>query len=149
MGVTVDSISNPDLSVTIGKIKLKNPVMVASGTFGFGEEYEDFFDLQQLGAVISKGISLKPMMGNPPPRIFETEAGIINSIGLQNPGFQDFVKNKLPYYEKIKTHLIINCFGNTQREYVELARRFDELPGISGLEINISCPNVKRGGIVF
>jgi dihydroorotate dehydrogenase (NAD+) catalytic subunit len=102
-----------------------------------------------LGAIISKGISLKPMMGNPPPRIFETEGGIINSIGLQNPGFQDFIKNKLPYYKKIKTHLIINFFGNTQREYVELARRFDEVPGISGLEMNISCPNVKQGGIVF
>ncbi|MGA2462902.1 MAG: dihydroorotate dehydrogenase [Thermodesulfobacteriota bacterium] len=140
---------DPNLSVTIGKIKLKNPVMVASGTFGFGEEYEDFFDLHQLGAIISKGISLKPMMGNPPPRIFETEGGIINSIGLQNPGFYDFIKNKLPYYKKIKTHLIINFFGNTQREYVELAKRFDEVPGISGLEMNISCPNVKQGGIVF
>jgi dihydroorotate dehydrogenase (NAD+) catalytic subunit len=147
--VTVHSVPDPNLSVTIGKIKLKNPVMVASGTFGFGEEYEDFFDLHQLGAIISKGISLKPMMGNPPPRIFETEGGIINSIGLQNPGFQDFIKNKLPYYKKIKTHLIINFFGNTQREYVELARRFDEVPGISGLEMNISCPNVKQGGIVF
>ena len=143
------SVPDPNLSVTIGKIKLKNPVMVASGTFGFGEEYEDFFDLHQLGAIISKSISLKPMMGNPPPRIFETEGGIINSIGLQNPGFQDFIKNKLPYYKKIKTHLIINFFGNTQREYVELARRFDEVPGISGLEMNISCPNVKQGGIVF
>jgi dihydroorotate dehydrogenase (NAD+) catalytic subunit len=147
--VTVHSIPDPDLSVTIGKIKLKNPVMVASGTFGFGEEYEDFFDLHQLGAIISKSISLKPMMGNPPPRIFETEGGIINSIGLQNPGFQDFIKNKLPYYKKIKTHLIINLVGNTQREYVELAKRFDEVPGISGLEMNISCPNVKQGGIVF
>lgn len=147
--MTVHSIPDPNLSVTIGKIKLKNPVMVASGTFGFGEEYEDFFDLHQLGAIISKGISLKPMMGNPPPRIFETEGGIINSIGLQNPGFYDFIKNKLPYYKKIKTHLIINFFGNTQREYVELAKRFDEVPGISGLEMNISCPNVKQGGIVF
>jgi dihydroorotate dehydrogenase (NAD+) catalytic subunit len=145
----VHSIPDPNLSVTIGKIKLKNPVMVASGTFGFGEEYEDFFDLNQLGAIISKSISLKPMMGNPPPRIFETEGGIINSIGLQNPGFYDFIKNKLPYYKKIKTHLIINLVGNTQREYVELAKRFDEVPGISGLEMNISCPNVKQGGIVF
>ena len=143
------SVPDPNLSVTIGKIKLKNPVMVASGTFGFGEEYEDFFDLHHLGAIMPKGISLKPMMGNPPPRIFETEGGIINSIGLQNPGFQDFIKNKLPYYKKIKTHLIINFFGNTQREYVELAKRFDEVPGISGLEMNISCPNVKQGGILF
>jgi len=128
---------------------LKNPVIVSSGTFGFGEEFEDFFDLNHLGAIISKGISLTPMMGNPPPRIFETEGGIINSIGLQNPGFQAFIKNKLPYYRNLKTHLIINFFGKSQREYIELARRFDSVPGISGLEMNISCPNIKRGGIVF
>jgi len=138
-----------DLTVKIGKMILKNPVIVSSGTFGFGEEFEDFFDLNHLGAIISKGISLTPMMGNPPPRIFETEGGIINSIGLQNPGFQAFIKNKLPYYRNLKTHLIINFFGKSQREYIELARRFDSVPGISGLEMNISCPNIKRGGIVF
>jgi dihydroorotate dehydrogenase (NAD+) catalytic subunit len=128
---------------------LKNPVIAASGTFGFGEEYKDFFDISLLGAIITKGISLKPMAGNPPPRIFETEGGIINSIGLQNPGFQDLIKDKLPYYIKIKSHLIINFFGNTQKEYTELARRLDGILGISGLEMNISCPNVKKGGIVF
>jgi len=149
MGITMSLIRNPDLSVTIGKIRLRNPVIVSSGTFGFGEEFEDFFDLNQLGAIIPKGISLRPMKGNPPPRIFETEGGIINSIGLQNPGFQEFIKNKLSYYKGLKTHLIINFFGNTQTEYIELARRFDGVPGISGLEMNISCPNVKRGGIVF
>jgi dihydroorotate dehydrogenase (NAD+) catalytic subunit len=138
-----------DLTVKIGKLALKNPVIVSAGTFGFGEEFEDFFDLNHLGAIIPKGISLKPMMGNRPPRIFETEGGIINSIGLQNPGFQEFIKNKLPYYRKLKAHLIINFFGHTQKEYIELARRFDNVPGISGLEINISCPNIKRGGIVF
>lgn len=138
-----------DLTVKIGKMILKNPVIVSSGTFGFGEEFEDFFDLNHLGAIISKGISLKPMVGNPPPRIFETEGGMINSIGLQNPGFQAFIKNKLPYYRDLKTHLIINFFGKSQREYIELARRFDSVPGISGLEMNISCPNIKRGGIVF
>jgi len=138
-----------DLTVKIGKMILKNPVIVSSGTFGFGEEFEDFLDLNQLGALISKGISLKPMMGNPPPRIFETEGGIINSIGLQNPGFQEFIKNKLPYYRNLKTHLIINFFGKSQKEYIELAERFNHIPGISGLEMNISCPNIKRGGIVF
>jgi dihydroorotate dehydrogenase (NAD+) catalytic subunit len=143
------SVQNPDLSVKIGTIRLKNPVIVASGTFGFGEEYEDFFDLSRLGAIIPKGISLKPMAGNSPPRIFETEGGIINSIGLQNPGFQDFIKDKLPYYKRIRSHLIINFFGNTKKEYVELARRFDEVPEISGLEMNISCPNIRKGGIVF
>jgi len=142
-------MQNCDLNVTIGKVALKNPVIVSSGTFGFGEEFEDFFDLNQLGAVVSKGISLKPMVGNPPPRIFETEGGLINSIGLQNPGFQEFLKSKLPYYRHLKTKLIINFFGNTQKEYIELARRFDGIPGISGLEMNISCPNVKRDGIVF
>jgi dihydroorotate dehydrogenase (NAD+) catalytic subunit len=142
-------MKNYDLTVKIGKMVLKNPVIVSSGTFGFGEEFEDFFDLNQLGAIIPKGISLKPMAGNPPPRIFETEGGLINSIGLQNPGFQEFIKNKLPYYRHLKTHLIINFFGNIQKEYVELARRFDHIPGISGLEMNISCPNIKKGGIVF
>jgi len=142
-------IRYPNLSVNIGKIKLKNPVIVSSGTFGFGEEFEDFYNLNHLGAIISKGISLKPMVGNPPPRIFETEGGMINSIGLQNPGFQEFIKNKLPYYRDLKTHLIINFFGNTQNEYIELAGRFDSIPGISGLEMNISCPNIKKGGIVF
>ena len=128
---------------------LKNPVIVSSGTFGFGEEFEDFFDLNHLGAIIPKGISLKPMKGNPPPRIFETEGGILNSIGLQNPGYKEFIRNKLPYYNNLKTHLIVNFFGNTEKEYVELARRLDGLPGISGLEMNISCPNIKRCGIVF
>jgi dihydroorotate dehydrogenase (NAD+) catalytic subunit len=138
-----------DLTVKIGKMNLKNPVVVSSGTFGFGEEFEDFFDLNRLGAIIPKGISLKPMRGNPPPRIFETEGGILNSIGLQNPGFRAFIKNKLPYYKNLKTHVVINFFGNTQKEYVELARRFDDVAGISGLEMNISCPNIKKSGIVF
>jgi len=138
-----------DLTVHIGKMKLTNPVIVSSGTFGFGEEFQDFFDLNSLGAIIPKGISLKPMAGNRPPRIFETEGGIINSIGLQNPGVREFLKKRLPYYKDLSTHLIVNFFGNTEKEYVELARRLDEIPGISGLEMNISCPNVKRGGIVF
>jgi dihydroorotate dehydrogenase (NAD+) catalytic subunit len=143
------SIRSLDLSVRIGSITLKNPVIVASGTFGFGEEFEDFFDLSCLGAIITKGISLRPMGGNPPPRIFETEGGMINSIGLQNPGFQDFIKDKLPYYKRIKSHLIINFFGNTLKEYMELAKRFDGIPEISGLEVNISCPNIRKGGILF
>jgi len=135
--------------VAIGKLKLKNPVMVASGTFGFGEEYQDFIELDRLGAIIPKGISLRPMVGNLPPRIFETEGGILNSIGLQNPGFHEFIKDKLPFLTRIRSHLIINFFGNTQKEYVELAGRLNEVPGISGLEMNISCPNVKQGGIAF
>jgi dihydroorotate dehydrogenase (NAD+) catalytic subunit len=143
------SVQHLDLTVKIGKITLKNPVIVSSGTFGYGEELKDFIDLNHLGAVIPKGISLEPMKGNPPPRIFETEGGILNSIGLQNPGYKEFVKNRLPYYKNLKTHVIINFFGNTQEEYVELASHLDCLPGISGLEMNISCPNIKRCGIVF
>ena len=142
-------MQNCNLTTKIGKLILKNPVIASSGTFGFGEEFEDFYDLNRLGAIIPKGISLKPMIGNPPPRIFETEAGIINSIGLQNPGFEQFIEKRLPYYKNLKTHLIINFFGNTQKEYIDLARRFDGVPGISGLEMNISCPNIKRCGIVF
>jgi dihydroorotate dehydrogenase (NAD+) catalytic subunit len=142
-------VQNFDLTVKIGKIVLQNPVIVSSGTFGFGGEFEDFFDLNHLGAIIPKGISLEPRKGNPPPRIFETEGGILNSIGLQNPGYKEFIQKKLPYYKGLKTHLIINFFGNTEREYIELARRFESLPGISGLEMNISCPNIKRCGIAF
>src|SRR4030042_4064848 len=145
----VESIRGPDVSVKIGKIKLKNPVIVSSGTFGFGEEFEDFFGLHHLGALITKGISLEPMIGNPPPRIFETEGGILNSIGLQNPGFACFVNEKLPYLRKIRTHSIVNFFGTTQKENTELARRLNGVRGISGLEMNISCPNVKQGGILF
>jgi dihydroorotate dehydrogenase (NAD+) catalytic subunit len=146
---SVNSFQSLDLSVTIGKLKLKNPVMVASGTFGFGEEYQDFMELDRLGAIIPKGISLKPMVGNLPPRIFETEGGILNSIGLQNPGFHEFVKDKLPFLTKIRTHLIVNFFGNTQKQYIELAGCLNDVPGISGLEMNISCPNVKQGGSAF
>jgi dihydroorotate dehydrogenase (NAD+) catalytic subunit len=145
----MNSRRDPDLRVKIGRLTLKNPVVVASGTFGFAEEFEDFFDLNVLGAIIPKGISLRPMMGNPSPRIFETEGGILNSIGLQNPGFQGFVQDRLPYFKNLKTHLIINIFGNSPTEYIELARRFDEVPGISGLEMNVSCPNVEKGGMVF
>jgi len=142
-------IQEPNLSVKIGKIRLKNPVMVASGTFGFGEEFEEFFNLHHLGAIIPKGISLQPMTGNPPPRIFETEGGVLNSIGLQNPGYKNFIQKYLPYLRKVKSHLIVNMFGNTQKEYVQLAGLLNEVPGISGLEMNISCPNVKQGGIIF
>ena len=145
----VVSPEDPDLSVRIGRLVLKNPVMLASGTSGFGEEYADFFDLARIGAIITKGISLRPVAGNPPPRIFETEGGMINSIGLQNPGFHAFVKNKLPYLRKIDTHFVVNFFGKDEKEYAELGRRFEEIPGIPGLEMNISCPNIKRGGMAF
>ena len=137
-----------DLSIDIAGISLKNPVMTASGTFGYGDEYADLVDLSRLGAIIPKGISLRPIEGNPPPRIVETPAGMLNSIGLQNVGVDVFVHEKLPFLKKYKTPIIVNIFGHTVEEYSQLAKRFDGLD-IAGLEVNISCPNVKRGGLVF
>jgi dihydroorotate dehydrogenase (NAD+) catalytic subunit len=137
------------MSVTIAGITLKNPVMAASGTFGYGEEFAPMVDLNRLGALITKGISLKPMEGNPPPRIVETVGGMINSIGLQNVGMQAFIRDKLPFLRQFKTPVIANIFGGTVREYGELAKRLNDIPGIAGLEINISCPNVAKGGVLF
>ncbi len=145
-------IKKPRLEVEVGGIRMKNPVMTASGTFGYGEEFSPFIDLDKLGAMVLKGITLKPKMGNPPPRIIETPSGILNSIGLQNVGLEVLVKEKLPYLNKFTTPIIINISGDTLEEYIELARRLDEVSQdkkISGLEINISCPNVKQGGITW
>jgi dihydroorotate dehydrogenase (NAD+) catalytic subunit len=137
-----------DLTVNIGHLKLKNPVMTASGTFGYGEEYAEFVDLNMLGAVVVKGISLKPMEGNPPPRIYETPCGMLNAIGLQNVGLKRFLKEKLPYMKTFDTKVIVNVLGNTVQEYVKLAKALDEA-GVDGIELNVSCPNVKQGGILF
>ncbi|MEW6618941.1 MAG: dihydroorotate dehydrogenase [bacterium] len=138
---------NPDLTVNIASIKMKNPVMVASGTFGYGEEYAQLIDLNKLGAIVSKGITLAPRQGNPPPRIVETPCGMLNAIGLENVGVEKFIKEKLPYLRQFDTPLIANIAGKTVEEYVELARRLDGL--VDGLEINISCPNVAKGGLEF
>ena len=137
-----------DLTVTIGHLKFKNPVMTASGTFGYGEEYSEFVDLTRLGAVIVKGISLKPMEGNPPPRICETPCGMLNAIGLQNVGLKKFLKEKLPHLRKFDTNVIVNILGNSLNEYVKLSKALDE-DGVDGIELNVSCPNVKKGGIAF
>ena len=140
------------LKVEIAGIKLKNPVMTASGTFGYGQEYASFIDLNRLGAVILKGITLKPKVGNPPPRIIETPSGMLNAIGLQNVGVEILIKEKLPYLQKFDTPVIINISGDTIEEYIELARRLGEVSkemGITGLEVNISCPNVKNGGMTW
>ena len=139
----------PDLSVRLGPLRLKNPVMVASGTFGYGREYEDFIDLDRLGAIVVKGISLLPRTGNPPPRLVETPAGLINAIGLENVGVDAFISEKMPYLRTTDALVIVNIFGNTLEEYAELAARLDGVPEIAALEINISCPNVKHGGMVF
>lgn len=143
---------NPRLEVEIGKIRMKNPVMTASGTFGYGEEFSPFIDLDKLGAMVLKGITLKTKMGNSPPRIIETPSGILNSIGLQNVGLEALIKEKLPHLKKYTTPIIINISGDILEEYVELARRLDEVSQdkkISGLEINISCPNVEQGGMAW
>ncbi len=139
----------PDLNVDIGKIRLKNPVMTASGTFGYASEFENLIDLNQLGAIIVKGLSLKPSKGNPPPRIVETPCGMLNAIGLENVGIDIFVKEKLPFLKKLSAPLFVNIYGKSADEYAELAARIDDTEGISGIEVNISCPNVKTGGIAF
>lgn len=139
----------PRMSVDIAGIKLKNPVMTSSGTFGYGEEFASLLDINRLGAIITKGTSLKPMEGNSPPRTVETVGGLINSIGLQNVGVQAFLRDKLPFLRQFKTPVIVNIFGGTVREFGEVARRLDDIPGIAGLEVNISCPNVAKGGVLF
>jgi dihydroorotate dehydrogenase (NAD+) catalytic subunit len=139
----------PDLSVEIAGFRLKNPVMPASGTFGYGEEYAPYLDLEGLGAIITKGLSLEPKAGNPTPRIAETDGGMLNAIGLQNVGLSAFVKDKLPFLRRLSTPVIVNFFGNSLEEYGEMARRLADVEGLSAVELNISCPNVKRGGIVF
>jgi dihydroorotate dehydrogenase (NAD+) catalytic subunit len=141
--------SKPDLSIDFAGIKLKNPVLTASGTFGYGEEYAEFVDLNKLGGVIVKGVSLRPIKGNPPPRIWETPAGMLNAIGLENPGVDVFIDKKMPYLRRFDTALIVNVFGYSSEEYVGVVERLDGVSGISGLEVNISCPNVKAGGMAF
>lgn len=137
-----------NLRVSIGKLELKNPVMTASGTFGYGREFEEFLDLCSLGAVVMKGLTLEPRDGNPPPRIHETACGMLNAIGFQNVGLERFLAEKLPYMRKFDTKVIANILGNTPGEYVKLARALDGA-GVDGIEVNVSCPNVKRGGIEF
>jgi len=146
---SISPSSEPDLSVELGPLRLRNPVLVASGTFGYGPEYADFVDLSRLGAVVVKGISLFPRSGNPPPRLVETAAGMINAIGLENVGVAVFLGEKLPYLRDQGVPAVVNIFGNTVEEYREVAARLDGVPGIAALEINISCPNVKEGGMVF
>jgi len=137
------------LSVQIGKLTLQNPVMVASGTFGYGVEYAQLLDLNQLGAVVVKGIRLGPVRGNPTPRTVEVASGLINAIGLQGPGVDGFVKKYWPFLKELKVPTIINVWGTTVEEYAEVARRFDALGGVGALELNVSCPNIKEGGAQF
>jgi dihydroorotate dehydrogenase (NAD+) catalytic subunit len=143
------SMNSPDLAVTIGNMILKNPVMTASGTFGYGEEYAPFVDLNRLGAVVVKGLSLEPRSGNPPPRIMETPAGMLNAVGLQNVGVRAFIAQKLPFLRKFDTAVIANIFGETVDEYRRVAEILSGAEGVHAIEVNISCPNVNKGGIAF
>lgn len=138
-----------DISTEIAGIKLKNPVMTASGTFGSGKDFADIVDLKKLGAIVAKSISLRPKIGNPPPRICETPSGMLNTIGLQNPGIDAFLKDDMPYLSKIGIPVILNIAAESVEDYGELARRLDTVPGISAIEVNISCPNVREGGMAF
>lgn len=135
--------------VNLAGVELKNPVMVASGTFGSGAEYSDFVDLNRLGAVVTKGVANVPWPGNPTPRIAETASGMLNAIGLQNPGIDLFTKRDLPFLEQFDTKVIVNVCGHSTEEYLEVVERLADEPTVDMLEINISCPNVKEGGIAF
>ena len=137
------------LQISLGPLKLKNPVISASGTFGYGEEYASIIPVRKLGAIVTKGLSLEPRRGNPPPRLAETPAGMLNAIGLENVGLQAFLREKLPRLRKLRCPVIANIFGNTVEDYAEMARRLGDVEGISGLEMNISCPNLKAGGSLF
>ncbi len=139
----------PDLRVHLGGLVLNNPVLTASGTFGYGEEFAPLMDLNRLGGIIVKGLYLHPAKGNPPPRIAETPCGMLNAIGLENVGIEAFIEEKLPTLKVLSPPVFANIYGHTVEEYAELAGRVQETDGIAGVEVNISCPNIKAGGIAF
>jgi len=149
---SVANVSSPnrvDLSVLVGALRLTNPVITASGTFGYGVEFAHLVDLNRLGGLVTKGISLEPIEGAPPPRLYETPSGMLNAVGLQNIRVEAFVRDKLPLLLKYNTRLIVNVFGYRLDEYLEVIRRLEDAEGISAYELNISCPNVKKGGMQF
>ena len=143
------SSKKPNLRVNIGGIEISNPVMTASGTFGYAREYESFVDLNRLGAIIVKGMSLEPSKGNPPQRIVETPCGMLNAIGLENVGLAAFIEKKAPFLRRLATPVFVNIYGKSITEYAELTARLEDVDVVSGIEVNISCPNVKSGGIAF
>jgi dihydroorotate dehydrogenase (NAD+) catalytic subunit len=144
-----EKLRTPNLSVDIAGLKLKNPVITASGTFGYGEEYSEFLDFNRLGAIVVKGLSITPRQGNPTPRIVETPAGMLNAIGLQNIGVKAFIKDKLPFLRQFNTPVIANFFGDNIDEYIHAAEELSNAEGVRALEMNISCPNKQAGWIVF
>lgn len=143
------SAGAPDLRVELGPLSLKNPVMTASGTFGYGLEFLPYFAIAELGGIVSKGLSPKPRVGNPPARICETPAGMLNTIGLQNVGVDNFIKEKLPALRGLDVRVMANVFGETVDEYVEVCAKLDQADGVAAVELNVSCPNVEKGGIIF
>jgi len=142
-------VVTPDLSVAIGSVRLKNPVLTASGTFGYGLEFLPFLELAQLGGLVTKGLSPRPRKGNPPERIVETPAGMLNAIGLQNIGVDSFLADKLPALRGHDTVVVANVFGETEAEYVAVCEKLDAAKGVAAIELNVSCPNTEAGGMVF
>jgi dihydroorotate dehydrogenase (NAD+) catalytic subunit len=141
--------TKPDMRVNIGGMELQNPVLTASGTFGYAREFDHLIDLNRLGGIVVKGLSLRPTKGNPPPRIVETACGMINAIGLENVGIEGFITEKLPFLQDLFPPVIVNIYGQLEDDYRQLAARIDEVAAIDGIEVNISCPNVKAGGMAF
>lgn len=148
-GIQYQPTAMARLEVNLGKLKLKNPVLTASGTFGYGEEFADLIDLNRLGGFIVKGTTLKPREGNPYPRMAETPSGMLNAVGLQNKGVDYFIEHIYPRIKDVDSRVLVNVSGSTIDDYVEVCRRLHPLDGIAGIEVNISCPNVKQGGMAF
>ncbi|MBC8208654.1 MAG: dihydroorotate dehydrogenase [Desulfobulbaceae bacterium] len=149
MDCLIEKKKNPALAVQIGSLTLSNPVLTASGTFGYAKEFESFVHLHRLGGVVVKGISLEPRAGNPPPRIVETSCGMLNAIGLENVGVERFIAEKIPYLSNLNVPVFVNILGDSVDDYRRLASRLAGVDGIAALEVNISCPNVKKGGSAF
>jgi dihydroorotate dehydrogenase (NAD+) catalytic subunit len=145
----VSTSDRVDLSVLVGALRLRNPIITASGTFGYGVEFAHLVDLSALGGIVTKGISREPLEGAPSPRLCETPSGMLNAVGLQNVGVESFLRDKLSLLRKYNTHVIVNVFGYCLDDYLAVIRRLEEAEGIAGYELNISCPNVKRGGMQF
>lgn len=138
-----------DMAVTVGGVRLANPVLAASGTFGYGQEYSPYLEPGAIGGLVTKGVSLQPRAGNPPPRIVETACGMLNAIGLANVGLEEFLAHKLPWLAAQPGAVVVNLYGESVAEFAELARRLGAEPGVDALELNVSCPNVKEGGMAF
>jgi dihydroorotate dehydrogenase (NAD+) catalytic subunit len=149
LAAPVSSSDRVDLRVQVGAVRLANPILAASGTFGYGLEFAHLVDLEKLGGFVTKGLSLEPIEGAPAPRLLNTPSGMLNAVGLQNVGVKAFIDEKLPLLGKYKTPVIVNVFGYCLEDYVEVIRRLEDAPGIAAYELNISCPNVKQGGMQF